>query len=87
MMSIRALFFLAIAAWLVGCFWILALASQISSYFAWVLFPYMGLCALYIRRLRCPQCGKPVWINWGLSMPYTPPECSKCGHDLTGRPS
>ena len=71
-------------AWLLGGAVILALSAGVSNYFAWALFAYMGLWAAFAWRFcRCPKCKKPIWINYGLSMPYAPRKCSKCGYDLT----
>ena len=40
----------------------------------------LGLWALLIR---CPQCGKSVFMRGIWSMPWPARRCSKCGNDLT----
>jgi hypothetical protein len=82
-MSLRGRLFCGLAAYLIGGACIVALSAALAHAWAWLLFPWLGLCGWYLTRLRCPECGKPVAFNRGLWMPYARRGCSQCGHDLT----
>ena len=77
--------------WPAGAFFFGALAGLVSSYFLILLLAHFFMVGMLIGRLRCPTCGRPVYLRelkgaigphdryWS---PFMARHCLHCGTDL-----
>ena len=89
-MKIRYVGWLLFLLWLAGAVTLGLLAGLVSTYFVIALLLYFFAIAILITRLRCPNCGRPVYLKQlkgegpvgahdGYWSPFMAKRCIECG--------